>query len=1436
MEKMKKLVPGLLSLIFFSITLLTSFFSRAQTTVTTIPTFTPNNGSGMVTFNFQNTNAYDIIITGVSTVLNSTALSEATLWTRPTPISSSPGGISTANGWTAAASQIFTPTIGNSSTQEPVLTNISVTIPANTTVGMAVGVFGSPGATPGRMRYYTTPSTPATYTFSAGGVNLISGNNIGYGYTSATTTSPINLRSFVGSITFVPAVPCTSPPTAGTATVSNTSPCAGISVNLGLTGNSGGTGQTYQWESAPSSSGPWTSISSSAATPAFSTVPLPATTTYYHALVTCGASTVPSLPVAVTVNAAFPGGIYTINASLPASSTNFQSFTAAAAAINCAIAGPVVFNVAPGTYTNDHFWLDSTSGTSASNTITINGNGATLSYTSIDANNRAVVRLNGTDQVSINNLNIIATGTGTQFGFGVQLLNGADSNTITNCTIAVDSVTASTNFGPVVISGSVSSQTTSESNCDGNVFSGNSISGGYYGVVIYGNAAVPLINNNSVINNSIRNFYAYGVYLYGSNGALIEGNDISRPARTNSTTFAGIIFSGLTRNTVVSKNRIHNAFDQMPTSTSSAYAIYSSSSDAILGNENLVVNNLVYNINHAGTLYGIYNVGSDYYKYYHNTISLDDVNSATSSETRGVYQTTAASGLELKNNIISVTRGGTGIKYAIYLNTTTTTGVLNYNDYYVAGAGTNYIGYANATNHSTLSAWQSGTTQDANSVSLPGLFGNAVNNDYTPGNASLDNLGTNLNVTTDILNAARSATTPDLGAYEFSVPTCTGTPNSGNATINGTSIAALCSGGNISLSLQGYSVGAGITYQWESSPSGMNNFTLIAGATNPMYSTTMTGSLDYRASVTCLGNSAYSNIVSATQNPFYFCYCSPLTGTTLQTSYSNYTTNVSIPTTTLNSSTTTYGPGAYTQLDPTIPSNTATLFKGSSYTINATQSSTSTSINTEVWADWDQNGTFDATEYYQLTNVNGVSSTTIAVPATAVTGMTGLRVRTLFSTTVLFGAGGACSNISQGRETEDYVITVSPPPTCWPPTGLTATSVTTSSANINWTASSSNPSSGYDYYFSTSSTAPTSSTVPTGSVTAATVSANIGGLSAGTTYYVWVRANCGGGDYSTWSALPWFATPPPNDECVNAIDITNQQVFNGTTAGATQSMASCDATVTPNDVWYYFTTGTGGSATISVNTTTTLTDIVLSVYSGSCGSLTVLTPTAASGTGSCVDGPAAGNEYGTYTVASNSTYYVRVYGYLGAQGTFPIQLTGIPLSINLSEIKATNLGNRNRIDWKTLSEDAGDIFELQRSRDGQNFASVATIAAKGEASTYSYWDEKPFPGLNHYRLKMSDAAGKTTFSEVVTANMKTGAEFSFEAYPNPVDDLLTIKANGTLGSNAAVTINDATGKLVKFVPISANEVSVDMTGIAKGLYFIKYSDSRQTQTVMINKK
>jgi large repetitive protein len=188
-------------------------------------------------------------------------------------------------------------------------------------------------------------------------------------------------------------------------------------------------------------------------------------------------------------------------------------------------------------------------------------------------------------------------------------------------------------------------------------------------------------------------------------------------------------------------------------------------------------------------------------------------------------------------------------------------------------------------------------------------------------------------------------------------------------------------------------------------------------------------------------------------------------------------------------------------------------------------------------------------------------------------------------------------------------------------------------------------------------------------VAGGTESLSLGQLAVGsylTRVYGWTGAI---GTFNV-SVVAGSALPPLNDDCSSATTLPPEAVPTptpGTIVNATSTVlppnAACPST-SSTDVWYKFSAATGFKYTVDLAPNF---DGVIAVYSGTCATLTAL-PVSTIFPANCAD-----NFFGNETLPlgslpvlpTGSFYYVRVYGFNGASGTFNIGVTALPCGITV---------------------------------------------------------------------------------------------------------------------------------------------------------------------------
>ncbi|MEZ4758103.1 MAG: GEVED domain-containing protein [Flavobacteriales bacterium] len=297
---------------------------------------------------------------------------------------------------------------------------------------------------------------------------------------------------------------------------------------------------------------------------------------------------------------------------------------------------------------------------------------------------------------------------------------------------------------------------------------------------------------------------------------------------------------------------------------------------------------------------------------------------------------------------------------------------------------------------------------------------------------------------------------------------------------------------------------------------------------------------------------------------------------------------------------------------------------------------------TAVWIDFNANGLFETpAERVGFTTTaiaaNGTGSFTLSLPCDPVPGVKRMRIRDVFSQ--VGNTIDPCANYGYG-ETEDYDVTIAPPPPCPAPSGLTASNITLTSVNLNWAIGCSESAWEVEYG-ATGFTVGTGTTVPAG-----TNPFTLGGLSAGTTYDIYLRADCGVDGVSTsFGPISVTTLPPPpaNDDCGGAIALTVNADYQcgtvtaGTTIGATASQQpDVDSGTPDDDVWFSFV-ATSTTHRVSLLNVSNFTDMGHSVYRA------LPDPCAAAGMTLVLTSDADVSNPAGLTIGE--TYFVRVYAW-----------------------------------------------------------------------------------------------------------------------------------------------------------------------------------------------
>jgi hypothetical protein len=288
-----------------------------------------------------------------------------------------------------------------------------------------------------------------------------------------------------------------------------------------------------------------------------------------------------------------------------------------------------------------------------------------------------------------------------------------------------------------------------------------------------------------------------------------------------------------------------------------------------------------------------------------------------------------------------------------------------------------------------------------------------------------------------------------------------------------------------------------------------------------------------------------------------------------------------------------------------------------------------------------------------------------------------------------------------------FYMTVPAPTACATPTNLTVTNNTTTTASFSWTNGS--PTVGVAYAVTTTNVAPTGSgTTATG--TSVTISS---GLSAGNSYYFWIRNRCTASSNSEWISIP-FST------ACNAPSLT-------TTAGSRCGAGSVTLGASPSaGTTYWWSAASGGTLLGTGNSFNTPSISSTTTYYASAGQATAGNKVAQFGTANNISTIASQSPFHSSSYAGQSTNYLIRASELLSAGISAGYITSLALDVVVAGSTLNNfyirMANTPMEDLSAGFANTSLSFVYGNNLSGVTYQPVVGTNTFALSNSGFYWD------------------------------------------------------------------------------------------------------------------
>lgn len=152
-----------------------------------------------------------------------------------------------------------------------------------------------------------------------------------------------------------------------------------------------------------------------------------------------------------------------------------------------------------------------------------------------------------------------------------------------------------------------------------------------------------------------------------------------------------------------------------------------------------------------------------------------------------------------------------------------------------------------------------------------------------------------------------------------------------------------------------------------------------------------------------------------------------------------------------------------------------------------------------------------------------------------------------------------------------------------------------------------------------------------------------------------------------------------------------------------------------------------------------------------------------------------------------------------------------PLAILASQVRnfaVSRNGDGIALSWLNDTEEQGYSYEVERSANGRDFTPFSKLNGKGKGSQQYSVVDRPgsAKGKLYYRLKVTDASGRSAYSSVKTVVLDETAMEQPTIYPNPVTNHANLQFNAPQSGTLVAELIGMNGQVLQSKQVRASRL------------------------------